>query len=195
MSVKSATVPLFLGEYGTVSLWHKNSRFPAPRPLSHFSCEVIRRSTTVGWNVFTLAGCCFRYRKICICVRNTEKKNTQWLGKFARRFSETNKGCVQPKKSPGKSFRKTKTGGKSLKMYVVNPENTDKYKCRACLKDEGQKKKKNHSYLKGFAQKKNQTQQQQHKNDRRWLWSKSQFLHGAAHSSSLSWLFTGPNSL
>lgn len=33
------------------------------------------------------------------------------------------------------------------------------------------------------------------KSGRRWFSSNSPFLHGARHSSSLSWLFSGPNSL
>lgn len=49
MPVKSATLPLILCEYGMVSLWHRNSRFPAPRPLSQFSCRVIQRSAMTDW--------------------------------------------------------------------------------------------------------------------------------------------------
>lgn len=68
MPLKSATLPLILCECGTVSLWHRNSRFPAPRPLPHFSCEVIQRSAMTDWARMNAVNIKPRFQKLhCLC--------------------------------------------------------------------------------------------------------------------------------
>lgn len=47
MPVKSATLALISCESGTVSMWHRNSWFPAPRPLPHLLRG--RSAVSDGW--------------------------------------------------------------------------------------------------------------------------------------------------
>lgn len=172
--------------YATVAQCHCDAEIAdsrAPRPPSHFSCEVIRRSAVTDrarMNTGTLKSI------LTNCVVCVTFCSQLWKIKIL-----SVKSCTDLTKET----KVIKVHFHSLSLSVWSLWDRDKLSYFPKTLKSWTKKYLKSKTWKGNHKDSSGGLNRNCKNGRRWFSSNSQFLHGARHSSSLSRPFSGPNSL
>lgn len=188
--VKSATLSVMLCDCGTVSLWHRNSRFPSPKATVPLQLRGHTAVSGDGSSEDEHGNIKIHFNKLCgLCYILLTAVENKILNVQNRKF------CLWKAAQTWHTKEESLKCIFSLSLSVWSSWDRDKLSYFPKTLKSWTKKYLKSKTWKGNHKDSSGGLNRNCKNGRRWFSSNSQFLHGARHSSSLSRPFSGPNSL